>query len=237
MACYILVALVTTRILLDPAPRRLLLPIGSAIGVALLMALVPVILAYLFVEASNRPAIAFHDAVRGSLHPASLLTAVIGDLYGALDPAVEYWGPYSLAWNPANLALSQNMSQLYVGIIPVLLLLTIGVVRGIAWAKDIRFYTLALLAMVVYALGSFTPAFEVIYHIVPGVDFFRRPADATFLVGGLLALVGATLCTDWWKEACRQHQGLAVTSSSGLSPRCSRPASLSHIALAMAEMH
>src|SRR5262249_46247034 len=45
LACYILVALVTTRILLDPAPRRLLLPIGSAIGVALLMALVPVILA------------------------------------------------------------------------------------------------------------------------------------------------------------------------------------------------
>ena len=147
LAGYILVALAVTRVLRDPAPRRLLLPIGSAIVVALLVASVPVILIYLFVEASNRPAIAFYEAVRGSLHPASLLTAVIGDLYGALDPAVEYWGPYSLAWNPANLALSQNMSQLYVGIIPVLLLLTTGIVRGIAWAKEIRIYTLALLAM------------------------------------------------------------------------------------------
>jgi len=147
LAGYILVALAITRVLRDPAPRRLLLPIGSAIVVALLVASVPVILIYLFVEASNRPAIAFYEAVLGSLHPGSLLTAVIGDLYGALDPAVEYWGPYSLAWNPANLALSQNMSQLYVGIIPVLLLLTTGIVRGIAWAKEIRIYTLALLAM------------------------------------------------------------------------------------------
>jgi hypothetical protein len=193
LAGYILVALAITRLLLDFSPRRLLVPIGSVIGVALLVAFVPVVLAYLFVEASNRPAIAFSEAARGSLHPASLLTAVIGDLYGALDPAVEYWGPYSVAWNPANLALSQNMSQLYVGIIPVLLLLTTGVVRGIAWAKDIRFYTLALLAMLVYALGGFTPAFEVIYLIVPGIDLFRRPADATFLVGGLLAFVGGYL--------------------------------------------
>jgi len=193
LAGYILVALAITRVLLNAAPRRLLLPIGSSIGVALLVASVPVILSYLFVEASNRPAIAFREAVRGSLHPASLLTAVIGDLYGALDPAVEYWGPYSLAWSPANLALSQNMSQLYVGIIPVLLLLTIGVVRGIAWTKDIRFYTIALLAMLAYALGGFTPAFEVFYHMVPGIDLFRRPADATFLVGGLLAMVGGYL--------------------------------------------
>jgi hypothetical protein len=85
------------------------------------------------------------------------------------------------------------MSQPYVGIIPVLLLLTTGVVRGIAWAKEIRFYTLTLLAMLVYALGGFTPAFEAIYLIVPGIDLFRRPADATFLVGGLLALVGGYL--------------------------------------------
>src|SRR5215475_1729141 len=86
LAGYILVALAVTRVLRDPAPRRLLLPIGSAIVVALLVAFVPVFLTYLFVEASNRPAIAFYEAVRGSLHPASLLTAVIGDLYGALDP-------------------------------------------------------------------------------------------------------------------------------------------------------
>jgi hypothetical protein len=197
LAGYILVAFVATSIFQEHAPgltlRRLILPLGAAIGVALLLASVPVVLTYLFVEESNRPVVAFQEAVRGSLHPASLLTAVIGDLYGALDPAVEYWGPYSVAWDPTNLALSQNMSQLYVGIIPVLLFVTAGLVRGLAWAKEIRFYTLALLAMILYALGGFTPAFGVIYRVVPGIDLFRRPADATFLVGGLLSIVGGYL--------------------------------------------
>ena len=153
----------------------------------------PVILAYLFVEELNRPIVAFAEAARASLHPASLLTAIVGDLYGALDPAVPYWGPYSMTWDPSNLALSQNMSQLYVGVIPVLLLLTVGIVRGLAWTPEIRFYTVALLAMVVYALGGFTPVFYGLYHLVPGVDLFRRPADATFLIGGLSAIVGGYL--------------------------------------------
>ena len=197
LAGYILIAFLASRVLEDDQPRRalrrLVAPLGAAAATTLLVASVPVILTYLFVEGSNRPAIAFQEAIRGSLHPASLLTAVIGDLYGALDSAVEYWGPYSPAWDPTNLALSQNMGQLYVGIIPVLLLLTAGVVRGLAWARDIRFFTLALLAMIVYALGGFTPAFDAIYRIVPGVGLFRRPADATFLVGGLLAIVGGYL--------------------------------------------
>ena len=150
LAGYVLVAFATATIVRDHAPalaiRRFLAPLGSATGTALLVASVPVILTYLFVEQSNRPAIAFAEAARGSLHPASLLTAVVGDLYGALDPTVPYWGPYSMAWDPNNLALSQNMSQLYIGIIPIVLLLTVGFVRGLAWAMEIRFYTIALLS-------------------------------------------------------------------------------------------
>jgi hypothetical protein len=112
LADYVLAAFVITTIWRDRsplrAPRRLVGPIGAAAGVALLVASVPIILTYLFVEDSNRPAIAIAEAMRASLHPASLLTAVIGDLFGALDPAIEYWGPYSVAWDPTNLALSQT---------------------------------------------------------------------------------------------------------------------------------
>ena len=39
--------------------------------------------------------LAYEEAIRGSLHPASLITLFIGDLFGALDPKVEYWGPSS----------------------------------------------------------------------------------------------------------------------------------------------
>jgi hypothetical protein len=197
LAAYILAAFVVSRIWRNHSPllalRRLLGPITAATAGALLLAAIPILLAYLFVEESNRPAIAISEAMRASLHPASLLTAVIGDLYGALDPLVEYWGPYSVAWDPTNLALSQNMSQIYVGAIPVLLLLTLGLVRGQAWKAEIRFYSLALLGMLAYALGGFTPIFYALYYLVPGVDLFRRPADATFLIGGLLAIVGGYL--------------------------------------------
>lgn len=197
LAGYILAGFAVAAIWQHEAPRfavrRLAGPLTAATGTALLVASVPVVLAYLFVEESNRPTIAFAEAARGSLHPASLLTAVVGDLYGALDPAVQYWGPYSMDWDPSNLALSQNMSQLYVGILPTALLLTIGLIRGLAWDREIRPYTIALVAMLIYALGGYTPIFYALYHLLPGVDLFRRPADATFLVGGLLAIVGGYL--------------------------------------------
>ncbi|MEN9832730.1 MAG: hypothetical protein RLZZ487_2335, partial [Pseudomonadota bacterium] len=43
--------------------------------------------------------------------------------------------------------------------------------------------------MVLYALGWYTPAFEFMHSALPGVDLFRRPADACFLIGALLAIL------------------------------------------------
>ncbi len=45
----------------------------------------------MFAEATSRQEIDFTEVGRGSLHPAFLLTALIGDLFGAADPKVEYW--------------------------------------------------------------------------------------------------------------------------------------------------
>jgi len=75
----------------------------------------------------------------------------------------------------------------------VILLPAVGFMRGLAWSAEIRFYTFALIAMVAYALVGFTPIFYALCYFVPGVDLFRRPADATFLIGGLLAIVGGYL--------------------------------------------
>lgn len=47
--------------------------------------------------------------------------------------------------------------------------------------------------MTAYALGGFTPLYALFYWAIPGVSFFRRPADATFLVGGLMAIVSGYL--------------------------------------------
>ena len=185
-----------------------MLPLAAAASTATVVMIVPLILTYMFLESSNRPVIWYAEAAHGSLHPASLLTAVIGDLYGALDPHVEYWGPYSIAWNPRELALSQNMSQLYIGALPILALLTIGLFRGQAWVTEIRYFSIALGVMLVYGLGAFTPIYHLFYNYIPGVAFFRRPADATFMIGGMTSIVGG-YCV---------HR-LAV----GTVPRVSRP--------------
>lgn len=167
--------------------------LAAAGATTLIVAILPIIMTYLFVHSSNRPEIAVAEAVHGSLHPASLLTAVIGDLFGAADPAVPFWGPYSYTWSPADTTLSENMSQVYSGALPVLLLLTLGLMRGYSWHPEVRFFTVAFFAMVLYALGGFTPLFQVLYDHLPGVKLFRRPADATFMMAALFPLVAAHL--------------------------------------------
>lgn len=166
------------------------LPTLSVAGAtSLLLAGGPILLTYLFVESSSRPEIAFDEAVRGSLHPASLFTGLVADLFGAVNPSVPYWGPGSSDWTADRLTLSENMGQMYMGALPIVAVLGLGLTRGILWARDIRFFTIGLIMMLAYALGRYTPLFQVFYDYFPGVDMFRRPADATFEVGAMLAIV------------------------------------------------
>jgi SAM-dependent methyltransferase len=173
---------------------RVVVPYGA---VAATVSAVPLVLTYLFLEASNRPEIALSEAARGSLHPASLLTAVVSDLFGAFDPAVAYWGPYSEAWDKNELTLSQNMSQMYVGTLPILLVLTVGVMRGTLWSREMRFYAVGIGVLLLYALGTYTPAFGVFFKYLPGVSYFRRPVDAVFLIGTLLSVAAGYLVHLW----------------------------------------
>ncbi len=167
-------------------------PLAAASIAGALIIAVPILLTVLFAESSDRAAFPYSEATRGSLHPASLLTLLVGGLFSP-DYVVPYWGPYSDAWDPRKLFLSPNMSQLYAGALPVLAILLFGIGRGLAWTREVRFHSLAALVLVVYALGHYTPLFHVFYDLLPGVNAFRRPADATFLIGGLTAILGGYL--------------------------------------------
>jgi len=177
---------------LDGAVRRSARPLAAASLAALLIMAVPVLLTMLFAESSDRSSFHYAEATQGSLHPASLLTLLIGDLFSA-DYAVPYWGPYSEAWDPKHLFLSPNMSQVYAGALPMLAIVIFGLARGLAWTREIRFFSLALGVLIVYALGRYTPAFRLLFDFLPGVSVFRRPADATFLIGAATAIVGGYL--------------------------------------------
>jgi hypothetical protein len=167
--------------------RACLLPLTAAALVGVAVVAVPVLLSALLAAESNRPGIDYIGAGRGSLHPALLMSAFIPELFGPSGRMADYWGPPSFPWN-AGIYLAQNMGQAYFGAIPLLLLI-LGGLRGHLWEREVRFYTVACGAMLLYAFGWYTPVFRLFYEVLPGVDLFRRPADATFLIGALAAIL------------------------------------------------
>ena len=168
-------------------------PLAAVAVAGAAVAAIPVLLTLLLAEISNRPGFDYVFAERGSLHPAHLLTLAFADLYGAADPAVPYWGPPSFAWGATGLFLSQNMGQLYLGALPLVAIIGLGLARGLLWAREIRFFSIAAVVAILYGLGWYTPAFHLFYQLLPGVTFYRRTADAAFLIGALLAILGGYL--------------------------------------------
>ncbi len=192
LGLYVLAGLAAWRVLSSAEPgralRRSVLPLIAGGACAGLLAALPVLLTALLAHQSNRPSIDYVSAARGSLHPALLLTLVVPDVFAASGRMEDYWGPPSFAWPDTGLFLAQNMGVLYMGALPLVLLL-IAAIRGWILAREARFFMGAAAVALVYALGWYTPLFRVLYALLPGVDLYRRPADAAFLLGAL----GATL--------------------------------------------
>ncbi len=160
-------------------------------GVA--VAALPILFTLLLQGDSNRTIIDLAGAEKGSLHPASLITAAVPKLFGTAGPLADFWGPPSPTWGPVDLYLARNMGHVYVGALPLVLLLAAGWGRDGLAGRPIRFLSAALLAVLLYALGRYTPFFEVVFALVPGVSLYRRPADATFLLGPLAGIVAGYL--------------------------------------------
>lgn len=156
------------------------LSIASVSGIAIIA--IPIILTVLVAADSNRPVIDLEGAGRGSLHPAHGFTLFAPDVFHASGALGEYWGPPSSRWGETGLYLAQNMGQLYLGALPALLLMW-GLASGTLWQRDVRVFSIALVLASFYALGWYTPIFSLMHASVPGVDLYRRPADAVFLIG------------------------------------------------------
>lgn len=200
LSLYVLAGFVVTYWLDGPdrlaRMRASLAPLAGAGVIAAALIALPLLMTMLLALDSNRPAIDYLAAGRGSLHPAHLLTLLFADLYGAADPTVDYWGPPSFGWGSTDLVLAQNMGQLYLGALPAVALIS-GAIRGGLFARDIRFFTIAALLSFLYALGWHTPFFRAAFEIIPGVTLFRRPADATFVACGLAAIVAGYAVHVW----------------------------------------
>ena len=159
---------------------------GGALGIALIA--LPILMTTQLAAMSNRPSIDFAGAGAGSLHPALLVTSAIPHLFGAAGEMADYWGPPSFTWENTGLFIAQNMGLVYIGAI-TLIALAAGTVHGWFFHRDARYLLAAFAFVLLYGLGWYTPVFKAAYEILPGVDYYRRPADAVFAIGGMAGLL------------------------------------------------
>ncbi|MBV9050754.1 MAG: hypothetical protein JO196_00005, partial [Hyphomicrobiales bacterium] len=153
---------------------------------------VPVILTLQFLKSSNRPEIGYGLAVMGSLPPQSFATLFFPNVFGTLDNAVNYWGPGPLTV-PDGSWTDRSINYVFAGTLPALLLLWHGLAGRRALGRGTRFFAIMAAVALVYALGRFTPLFEPLFDLLPGVDLYRRPADATFILNFAFAMLAASL--------------------------------------------
>ncbi len=186
---------------------------GGLAGAALIA--LPILMTALSAQDSNRPAIDLVGAGRGSLHPALFITAFAPDVFGSSGRMEDYWGPPSFTWSDTGLYIAQNMGQLYIGAVPVLLLV-FGLVSGALWRREVRFVLIALAVMSAYAVGWYTPVFSVMHAWLPGVDFYRRPADATFLIGYLAALLAGYVAHRMFAEPLWQPERWRIAATAAV---------------------
>ncbi|MFN3891139.1 MAG: hypothetical protein ACK4MV_12130 [Beijerinckiaceae bacterium] len=222
--CTWILAFVAIWRVLEDGPRwenaRAYVPaLGAGAIVGVVTVALPIALTLALAAHSNRAAIDFEGAAGGSLHPAALYTFISANLFGTDGPLKDYWGPPNPDfWGQTNLALARNMANVYMGALPFVALITLGVMRGGLLAKEVRVYTIASLILLLYALGKYTPFFTLAFH-APGADLFRRPADATFPLGALLAIISGYLVHrvadgDWRGTALRRTmEAFAVLSA------------------------
>jgi len=191
---------------------RMLKPLLGGTLVGLVVAGPALVWTVLLAEQSNRSEITLEGAMRGSLHPASVLTAFVANLFNVHGPLSGFWGPPSPGWGETGLYIARNMGELYFGALPVAALLAFGVGRGWVWRGTAVFFFGALLAMFVYAIGKYTPVFPALFD-VPGASLFRRPADAVFHIGAFAAVLGGFCVSEFLSappEARRARIGFAL---------------------------
>lgn len=207
--CYLLIAAAVAEIVAADAPLRYLrerLPVLAVMllaGAALLA--IPLLLTLQFAELSNRPVELLDEALKGSVHPVNLATLAVANVFGT---HANYWGPNGASL-PDVAHTDDSFNYLFVGWLPVILVLWFGVAGGSAFRRGRRLLAAALIVALLFMLGRYTPFFAWAFAHVPGVDMFRRPADASFVFSAVLALLCGYLLTDYIRGGLPRRHGLA----------------------------
>ena len=196
LGCLTLAFCVAFQALRSPAPLQWLaqrwgiLLLAGVVGAAILA--IPSLLTMQFLADSNRPAISYGVAAAGSLAPVNFATLLAPNVFGSINWTYDYWGPgYETSALPDH--TDRAINYLFLGSLPALLLLWHGMTGGRLLGRGLYAFLIVGLFALLYTLGRATPFFRAFFDAFPGVDLYRRPADATFLLGFALAICAGYL--------------------------------------------
>jgi hypothetical protein len=202
LLCVVLVA-VTVREVLAASPRigLYLRSRGPFLATASLVALAclaaPMLLTLQFAQLSNRPEIGRDLALMSSYYPVNLATFIAPNVFGSIEPSsVGDWSPNPVT-RPGLDFTDRAFNYLFLGSATALLILWHGLAAGRMFLPGRRLLTGVAVLALAYAFGRYTPLFPLLYDYAPAVKLFRRPVDATFLVGLALAFLTGHLLADY----------------------------------------
>ena len=151
-----------------------------------------------FLATSTRPSFGFGVAAMGSLPPESLATVLFGNVFGSLRWTTIIGGPTGTASPRAPGPIGRRTTSSPAPCPPCCFCGTAS--RADGFAREFRFFLIVGTLAVLYALGRYTPGFEMIFDHLPGVNLYRRPADATFLINVALAVASGYLVHRYVKD-------------------------------------
>jgi len=222
MLCFVLVALTFGHIANANQPLRYLRERAACLGLATSAATgliaVPLLLTAQFAELSNRPSLDLSTALYASLHPTSLLSMAVPNVFGSLNMMdLGYWGPQA-AITPDVSATDDSFNYVFVGVVPIAVLLLLGVCRGGLLRQGARTWTAILVVALLFSLGRYSPLFPFVFEHVPGFSYFRRPVDGLFIVGLAIAVLAGHLTNAYVRhESANLHRGaVAAVTLAGI---------------------
>ncbi len=108
-----------------------------------------------------------------SFPPVELFNTLIPEFTGILD---KYWGPNRI----------HHHSE-YIG--AAVWLLVVAAFRSRVRTRDVYFWGGFVVLFTLWAMGGFTPFYELIYALVPGSKFFRAPSTVFFVATFAMAVL------------------------------------------------
>lgn len=195
--CYVLIAAALAEVVTDARPlaylraRVSVFLVMGIVGFALIFA--PLLLTLQFAALSNRAPDLLGEAYKGSFYPANLATLAVADIFGSHE---RYWGPDGRTV-PEVAYTDDSFNYMFVGAVPVVLLLWLGFAGGGAWRRGRILLTCAIVVALFYMLGRYTPLFALMFEWIPGVSNFRRPVGGGFVLQAMLAILIGHLLADY----------------------------------------